>query len=283
VTLCYRSRLELRLERVYSDTTNRCFGVFGQAKGRKNIMRGTEPAILTINGGSSSIKFALYRAKAPDVRLLAGRIERIGLPKSTLTISDGANRSRRQAIRAPDHRAAAEFLIQWLEDHGGFANVAGAGHRVVHGGLKLRQAQRITHKLMAELRRISPYDPEHMPSGIQLMEVFHQRHPRLRQVACFDTAFHRDMPRVAKLLPIPRRFDAKGVQRFGFHGLSYSFLMEELRRLGGAKAAQGRLILAHLGNGASLTAVRNGRSIDTSMGFTPAAGVPMSTSRARRI
>jgi len=116
-----------------------------------------------------------------------------------------------------------------------------------------------------------------LPSGIQLMKLFHYRHPRLPQVACFDTAFHRDMPRVAKLLPIPRRFDAKGVQRFGFHGLSYSFLLEQLDRIAGRKAAHGRVILAHLGNGASLAALRNGKSVDTSMGFTPAAGVPMST------
>ncbi len=109
------------------------------------------------------------------------------------------------------------------------------------------------------------------------MEVFHHRRRKLPQVACFDTAFHREMPRVAKLLPIPRRFDAKGVQRFGFHGLSYTYLLEELERLAGPKAARGRLVLAHLGNGASLTAVRNGKSIDTSMGFTPAAGIPMST------
>jgi acetate kinase len=234
--------------------------------------------VLTINGGSSSIRFALYPADDPTVRLLAGKIERIGLPKPTLTVRDGAGKScGPRVIPAPDHRAAGAFLIGWLEEHVGFANVAGVGHRVVHGGLKLRQAQQITHKLMAALRRISPYDPEHMPSGIQLMEVFHQRHPRLPQVACFDTAFHRDMPRVAKLLPIPRRFDTKGVQRFGFHGLSYTYLMEELRHVAGAGAAQGRLILAHLGNGASLAAVRDGKSIDTSMGFTPAAGIPMST------
>jgi acetate kinase len=233
--------------------------------------------VLTVNGGSSSIKFALYRADSPTTRLLSGKIERIGLPKSTLTVRDGAHRTTPLVIPAPHHRAAGDFLIGWLEHHIGFANLAGVGHRVVHGGLKLSEAQRITPHLMAELHRISPYDPEHMPSGIQLMEVFHKRHPRLPQVACFDTAFHRDMPRVAKLLPIPRRFDAKGVQRFGFHGLSYTFLMQELQRLAGPKAVRGRLILAHLGNGASLAAVRNGKSMDTSMGFTPAAGIPMST------
>ncbi len=233
--------------------------------------------VLTVNGGSSSIKFALYRADSPSTRLLSGRIERIGLPRPILTILAGPRKTVSRIITAPNHRAAGELLIEWLDHHVGFAHIAGIGHRVVHGGLKLSQAQRITPQLVRELRQISPYDPEHMPSGIQLMEVFRRRHPKLAQVACFDTAFHRDMPRVARLLPIPRRFDAKGVQRFGFHGLSYAFLMEELARVAGPKAAHGRLVLAHLGNGASLAAVRNGKSIDTSMGFTPAAGIPMST------
>ena len=135
----------------------------------------------------------------------------------------------------------------------------------------------VTQELLEELRRISPNDPDHLPREIELIETFHQRHPQLPQVACFDTAFHQTMPRVAKLLPIPRRFDAKGVQRYGFHGFSYSFLMEELARLGDPAATAGCVILAHLGNGASLAAVRDGKSIDTSMGFTPTAGLVMST------
>jgi acetate kinase len=130
---------------------------------------------------------------------------------------------------------------------------------------------------MDELRRISPNDPDHLPREIELIETFGQRHPKLAQVACFDTAFHQTMPRVAKLLPIPRRFDAKGIQRYGFHGLSYAFLMEELARLGDPAATTGRAVLAHLGNGASMAAVRDGKSMDTSMGFTPTAGLVMST------
>src|SRR5450759_3991948 len=135
----------------------------------------------------------------------------------------------------------------------------------------------VSHELLDELQRIRPYDPEHLPREIELIEAFRQRYPKLPQVACFDTAFHRTMPRVAKLLPIPRRFDAKGVQRYGFHGLSYACLMEELARLGDRAATQDRVILAHLGNGASLAAVRDGKSIDTSMGFTPTAGLMMSS------
>ena len=135
----------------------------------------------------------------------------------------------------------------------------------------------VTDALIDELHRISPYSPEHMPVEIELIETFRQRHPGLPQLACFDTVFHRSMPRIAKLLPIPRRFDAKNVQRYGFHGLSYAYLMEELVRIGDPWATSGRVILAHLGNGASLAAVRDGHSIDTSMGFTPAAGLMMST------
>ena len=143
--------------------------------------------------------------------------------------------------------------------------------------MKHTEPELVTQELLDELHRISPYDPDHLPREIELIETFRQRHPKLPQVACFDTAFHRTMPRVAKLLPIPRRFDAKGVQRYGFHGLSYAYLMEELARLGDPAATTGRVILAHLGNGASLAAVRDGKSIDTSMGFTPTAGLVMST------
>ena len=131
--------------------------------------------------------------------------------------------------------------------------------------------------MVDELRQLSPFDPEHLPEEILLTEAFHRRFPDLPQVACFDTAFHHDLPRVAQILPIPRRYEAQGVRRYGFHGLSYAFLMEELARLAGTEAAQGRVILAHLGNGASLAAVHRGKSMDTSMSFTSAAGVPMST------
>lgn len=128
-----------------------------------------------------------------------------------------------------------------------------------------------------ELHKISPFDPEHMPEELLLIEAFQRRFPELTQVICFDTAFHHDMPRVAQLLPIPRRYEEQGVRRYGFHGLSYEFFMQELARLAGTKVAQGRVILFHLGNGASLAAVHDGKPVDTSMSFTPTAGVPMST------
>ena len=142
--------------------------------------------------------------------------------------------------------------------------------------MKYSEPQRVTPKLLAELRRITPYAPDHLPREVGLIEALRRRHPKLAQVACFDTAFHRTMPPVARRLPIPRRYAEKGVERYGFHGLSYSYLMEELGRVDPA-AVNGRVILAHLGNGASLAAVRRGKSVDTSMGFTPTAGLVMST------
>ena len=239
-------------------------------------MKSGPPCVLTINGGSSSIRFAVYETGATPRLRLAGKIDRIGLRGTNLTVTQPAARAPDpRRFTAADHRTAAGFLLDWLEQQPVFASIQAAGHRVVHG-MQHTGPERITAKLLAELRRLTPYDPDHLPREIELIETLRQRHPRLPQVACFDTAFHRSMPRVAKLLPIPRRYAAKGVERYGFHGLSYAYLMEELHRLDPA-AAMGRVILAHLGNGASLAAVHHGKSIDTSMGFTPAAGLVMST------
>lgn len=157
----------------------------------------------------------------------------------------------------------------------GLTGFRAVGHRVVHGGPHYAQPQLVTQDMLDDLRRFSPFAPEHLPAEIDLIVAMRERFPDLPQVACFDTAFHKDLPRVARLLPIPRRYEALGLRRYGFHGLSYEFLMEELARLGGLAAARGRVILAHLGNGASVAAVRDGRCIDTSMAFTPAAGLVM--------
>jgi len=240
-------------------------------------MKPANPRILTINGGSSSIRFAVYQVGEPLKRRLYGKVDRVGLSGTNLTFNDPTRNSPdSRSLAASDHTSAANFLIDWLEKQNGFESVRAVGHRVVHG-MQHIQPEIVTQELLDELHRISPYDPDHLPREIELIEAFRQRHPKLPQVACFDTAFHHTMPRVAKLLPIPRRYDAMGVQRYGFHGLSYAYLIEELARVAGAKVAQGRVILAHLGNGASLAAVRDGKSIDTSMGFTPTAGLVMST------
>jgi acetate kinase len=234
------------------------------------------PCVLTINGGSSSIRFAVYEAGETPRRRLDGKIDRIGLSGTTFTVNDPAGKPQvPRRLAATDHRTASAFLLDWLEAQPVFASVKAVGHRVVHG-MKHSEPERVTPKLLAELHRLTPYAPDHLPREIGLIEAFRRLHPKLPQVACFDTAFHRTMPRVAKLLPIPRRYAVKGVERYGFHGLSYAYLMEELGGLDSA-AAKGRVILAHLGNGVSLAAVRDGKSIDTSMGFTPTAGLVMST------
>jgi acetate kinase len=241
-------------------------------------MKPANPRILTINGGSSSIKFALFEAGASLRRILDGAMERIGQPEANLRVkglSPADNFSR--LVTAPDHTAAVGALMDWIEQRSGRDALTAVGHRVVHGGPKYSEPQRITAEMVEELHRLSPFDPEHLPEEILLTEAFYRRFPDLPQVACFDTAFHHDLPRVAQLLPIPRCYEAQGVRRYGFHGLSYEFLIGALARLAGAEAAQGRVILAHLGNGASLAAVRDGKSVDTSMSFTPTAGVPMST------
>ncbi len=241
-------------------------------------MKPDNPRILTINGGSSSIKFALFKAGGPLRRILQGGLERIGLPEAILGVkglNPADNFSR--PVTAPDYTTAVGILMDWIEDRSGREVLIAVGHRVVHGGPKYSQPQRITTEMVEELHRLSPFDPEHLPGEILLTEAFQRRLPDLPQVACFDTAFHHDLPRIARILPIPRRYEAQGVRRYGFHGLSYAFLMEELARLTGSEAAQGRIILAHLGNGASLAAVSGGKSIDTSMAFTPAAGLVMST------
>jgi len=234
-------------------------------------------SVLTINGGSSSIRFALYEASDPLRRRLDGKVDRIGLRGTNLIFSDSTGESQdNRTIDLADHPSAVAFLLDWLETQQCFASVKAVGHRVVHG-MTHTQPELVTPELLNELHRITPYDPEHLPLEIELIEAFRQRHPALSQVACFDTAFHRTMPRVASLLAIPRRYEAAGVRRYGFHGLSYEFLLEELARLGDPTATTGRVILAHLGNGASLTAVHDGKSIDTSMGFTPTSGLVMSS------
>ena len=235
-------------------------------------------SLLIINSGSSSLRFALFRATDSLERLLAGKFERIGSPDAKLAIPDFlADKKEERVIKAPDHLACMPTLVELLDKKLASTPLNAIGHRVVHGGTRYREPQRVDATMLEELRRISPFDPEHLPSEIALLEAFAGKYPAVPQIACFDTAFHRNLPRVAKLLPIPRRYEAKGVQRYGFHGLSYAYLLQELERVAGPMAAQGRVILAHLGNGASMAAVRGGQSLDTTMGFTPTAGLMMST------
>ena len=233
--------------------------------------------IVTVNGGSSSIKFAVFEHEALLTPVVSGSIENIALPNAIIRYIDASTSTYTiNQIEAADFTEAAGYIINWLELRVGFDSVKAIGHRLVHG-MQHTEPLRITNALLQELKQLIPYDPEHLPEEIQLVELFAKQHPELLQVACFDTAFHNSMPVVAKLLPIPRSYFNKGIQRYGFHGLSYAYLMQELNRIRGWENTRGKIVLAHLGNGASLAAVRNGKSIDTSMGFTPTGGLVMGT------
>jgi acetate kinase len=247
-----------------------------------NTSPSSDPAdgrvILTVNGGSSSIKFAIFTFSSPPRRVFSGQVERIGLPGTRL-ISTRAGQSAPETkpVDASTFARAADVLIGYLRERLGGAKIAGVGHRVVHGGVHLLDNQIVTAELVDELRRTQPLDLAHLPREIALIEAFRKGFPSLPQVACFDTAFHRDLPIVARLLPIPRHYFDEGVRRFGFHGLSYTYLMKRLAEVAGPEAANGRVILAHLGSGASMAAVRGGKPIDTTMAFTPTAGLVMGT------
>jgi len=234
--------------------------------------------VLTINAGSATIKFALFETGAEPTRRLKGTVDRIGQADASIAwraTGDGA--WQRQPISAQTSEAAIDPLMQWLDSRAGLISICAVGHRIVHGGPKYAHPEFATPETIAELKRLSPLDPKHLPAEIDLVEAFAKHLPGVPQVLCFDTAFHHDLPRCSQLLPVPRRLEAQGVRRYGFHGLSYTFLMGEVERLAGKDAARGRLILAHLGSGASMAAVRDARPVDTTMAFTPAAGLVMAT------
>ncbi|HWB92435.1 MAG TPA: acetate/propionate family kinase [Puia sp.] len=244
--------------------------------------------ILAVNGGSSSIKFSVYemssagRPAAGDGHLwpgkwLTGKIDRIGQGEEKLTFTDNRNKDRGDLpVAARDLSAAGGFLLDWLKTRADVFPLAAVGHRIVHGG-RHTQACLVDDPLLDELDKLSVYDPDHLPGEIALIRLIRGYDPKLPQIACFDTAFHAGMPRLAKLLPIPRRYERAGMQRYGFHGLSYAYILEELTRIAGAEAAGGSVIIAHLGNGASLAAIKDGVSVDTTMGFTPTGGIVMGT------
>ncbi len=231
------------------------------------------PVVLTVNGGSSSIKFAAYTFDGEKpTRLLGGQVERVGQPGATLSAKGGGADVDKQPIQGE----AVDALVKWLRDRLGDRRVAAIGHRVVHGGLKVHDHAVVTPELIEQLRQATPLDPAHLPREIGLVESFGKGFGGVPQVACSDTVFFRDLPPAARTLPIPKRYAEAGVRRFGFHGISYAYLMRELQRID-RDAADGRVILAHLGSGASMAAVVNGKPINTTMSFTPTAGLVMGT------
>jgi acetate kinase len=247
-------------------------------QGAADAMDAPAGCILVLNGGSSSIKFGLFGDSRALGRILSGRIERIGMPDGRFTAKgvDPAYDLERP-IAVPDHLAAVGALLDWIRERIEPGRIQAVGHRIAHGGDKFWRAQRVTPDLLKELRHLTPFDPEHLPEEILLVEAFTRAFPDLPQIACFDSGFHHGMPRVAQRIAIPRRYEAMGVRRYGSHGLSCAYLMEELARVASPFDAQGRVVLAHLGNCASLTAVRGGKSLDTSMGFSCTSGIPMGT------
>lgn len=233
-------------------------------------------SIFVVNAGSSSLKFALFRADAELARVLSGRVERIGRADAVLRVScPGAEALPPRALAIPDHAAAVPYVLELLEQQG--AAIHAVGHRVVHGGTRFSAPLLLSDGALQELAALAALSPEHMPAALSVVASLRSAYPVVPHVACFDTAFHRGLPPEAARLPIPRRYAEKGIRRYGFHGLSYAYLMEELCRVAGPEAAAGRVVLAHLGHGASLAAVRSGRCIDTTMALTPAAGLVMGT------
>ena len=240
-------------------------------------METTNNNILAINGGSSSIKFALFQAGESLKELFHGQLEGIGRKNSEISFTNDVTSKKFSTNTVlKNHKAATDFLISWLEKEDGFDCVHAIGHRIVYGKNYTEPAE-ISTDLMNELSDISIYDPEHLPGELYIIETFRKKFPAMKQIACFDTSFHACMPPVAKMIAIPRRYYDVGIHRYGFHGLSYAYLMDEIKRTADHKTAHGKIILAHLGNGASIAAVKDGKSMDTSMGFTPTSGLPMST------
>lgn len=231
--------------------------------------------ILTLNTGSSSIKCALYDTAlaTPDLSLV---IARIGESEATLTYRSGASTPNVRSIPAPDFDAALVLFCEELENALGGAALDGIAHRVVYGSPFADHAV-ITDEVIATLQASLRFDPDHLPQELAVIAAMRKAFPVLPQVACFDTVFHASMPRVSKIIPVPRRYLDAGLVRSGFHGLSYSYLIDKLEETAGAEIAHGRVIIAHLGSGASLAAIKNKKSVDTTMGFTPAGGIPMGT------
>jgi acetate kinase len=228
--------------------------------------------ILCFNSGSSSVKFALYELDDTEAMLVRGAVERIGLEGGWLWLKDDQGiRSVDRHSGFPDHNTAVKALVEVMDDQK-FPSPDGVGHRVVHGGTEHAAPELVTPDLVHDLRRMIPLAPLHLPGEIRAIEAVRTHYGGLKQVACFDTAFHWTMPERAKRLPLPGSFWHEGVRRYGFHGLSYEYIVGVL-----GEDRQGRVIIAHLGNGASMAAVKGGRPLDTTMGFSPMGGLMMGT------
>jgi acetate kinase len=237
--------------------------------------------VLVLNAGSSSLKFSVFDAGERAMPLLLqGQVE--GLQTAPRFVARDAHGEQVGAqawetgAALGGHEGAIAFLADFLRDHRGGHELAAVGHRVVHGGLAYAHPVRVTPEVIAALRRLSPLAPLHQPHNIEPIEVVTRLRPGLPQVACFDTAFHRTQPELAQAFALPKEITDRGVRRYGFHGLSYEYIASVLGHHD-ARAASGRTIVAHLGNGSSLCALVGGRSVASTMGFTAVDGLPMGT------
>ena len=234
-------------------------------------------AILVINSGSSSVKFALLSARATLPRFWSGAIERIGISGSRLSIANtngGIVVDERCSIA--DHDAALSLLFETIKRHPEGPPLIAVGHRVVHGGAECDCPLAVDAALEEQLKRLVPLAPLHLPHNLAGIAAARRARPHLPQIACFDTAFHHSLPRLAKLTALPRSLYDDGIHRYGFHGLSYEYVVDALRAEG-VDVERERIIAAHLGNGASMCALKGGRSVETTMGFSTLAGLPMGT------
>jgi acetate kinase len=236
--------------------------------------------VLVLNAGSSSIKFSTFEVEKSQLVLrVRGQIQ--GLYTAPHFVArDGEGReiaTRSWSVEsAVGHAGAIDFLVEFLRGEATGQKLAAVGHRVVHGGVRFTQPARVTPQVIAELRRLTPLAPLHQPHNLEPIEILGQRRPELLQVACFDTAFHRQQPETAQAFALPQEITARGVRRYGFHGLSYEYISSLLPEVD-ARAAAGRCVVAHLGNGSSMCALLGGRSVASTMGFTAVDGLPMGT------
>jgi acetate kinase len=236
---------------------------------------GTEQILLTVNAGSSSIKIVAYSIASLEHEFEL-QLSNIGLPNSRLIIIRPGHQRVIKDISCNNHKEASLACLDNLDEEI-INRLAVIGYRIVHGGHTFNEPTRLTNEAIAQLKEIKDFDPEHIPISLDLIDIFSEHFPGLTQVACFDTTFYKDMPKLAKLLPLPRKLESLGLKRYGFHGLSYESLLSSFQKRVGGLAANGRIILAHLGSGASLSAVKDGQVLDTTMSFTPASGIPMSS------
>ncbi len=245
--------------------------------GANGTVTAVQSCVLVLNAGSSSVKFALFSTDHPSCHL-TGAVDGIGRDRGRFHAIDatGANWVD-EAPRVSDQEQAIELVLSAVERRGVTWTIIAVGHRIVHGGPDCDCPEFVTPELEERLKKLIPLAPLHLPHNLAGIAAVRARRPELPQVACFDTAFHQALPKLARMTGLPRDIAGHDIRRYGFHGLSYEFIVDQLRRRYGTAVDDERLIVAHLGNGASMAAIKGGRSVDTTMGFSTLAGLPMGT------